>query len=219
MKTVMGWHWPDHEVHLIDWLKKALPITLNGRLAYQGTKQLAAMEHCRSFNTAIDIGAHIGLWSYNLAHRFEQVIAFEPVAEHRACFQANVTQPNVSLLPYALGDREGQVAIDTAKGSSGDSKVSANILGTLVPLKRLDDMTLPSPVDFIKIDCEGYEEHVLVGAEGTILRNKPTIIVEQKRDMASRFGLKPQGAVEWLKARGYTVAKEISGDYVMVPAS
>ena len=218
MKHVMGWYWPDHEVHLIDWLKKALPITLNGRLAYQGTKQMAAMEHCKSFNTAIDIGAHIGLWSYNLAQRFEQVIAFEPVAEHRKCFQANVTASNVSLLECALGDHEGQVAMEVAKGSSGDSKVSGNVAGALVPLKRLDDITLPTPVDFIKIDCEGYEEHVLGGAEQTILRHKPTIIVEQKRDMAARFGLKPQGAVEWLKARGYVVAKEISGDYIMVPA-
>lgn len=216
MKNVMGWYWPDHEVHLIDWLRKALPITLNGRLAYQGSKQLAAMEHCKSFNTAIDIGAHIGLWSYNLAHRFEQVIAFEPVDEHRNCFLRNVTQPNVSLLPYALGDHDGLVGIVTTKGSSGDSKVGHGDGEVL--LKRLDDITLPTPVDFIKIDCEGYEEHVLVGAEGTILRNKPVIIVEQKRDMAARFGLQPKGAVEWLKARGYVVAKEISGDYVMIPA-
>lgn len=217
MKHVMGWYWPDHEVHLIDWLKKALPITLNGRLAYQGTKQLAALEHCKSFNTAIDIGAHIGLWSYNLAHRFEQVIAFEPVAEHRKCFQANVTAPNVTLVDCALGDHEGSAVMEVTKGSSGDSKIGGTVTGTTVDLKRLDDITLPPPVDFIKIDCEGYEEHVLVGAEQTILRHKPTIIVEQKRDMAARFGLKPQGAVEWLKARGYKVAKELSGDYVMIP--
>jgi len=74
-------------------------------------------------------------------------------------------------------------------------------------------------VDFIKIDCEGYEENVLRGAIETIKRDRPVIIVEQKRDMATaRFGLEPLGAVKFLQSLGYQVAQEISGDYLMVMA-
>ena len=60
---------------------------------------------------------------------------------------------------------------------------------------------------------------MLRGAVETIERDRPVIIVEQKRDMAtSRFGLEPLGAVKFLQSLGYKVAQEISGDYLMVPA-
>ena len=213
-----GWYWPDHEVHLIKWMGETPPYVLNGRKAYQGNKQVLALRHCRSFHTAIDVGAHVGLWSFNLACRFEAVHAFEPVAEHRECFAKNVTTEEVVLHDCALGATEGAVAIETTPGSSGDSRLvpGGNVAGG-VPMRTLDSFNLRD-VDFIKIDCEGYEENVLRGAEQTVLEWKPTIIVEQKRDMATRFGLRPLGAVGYLKGLGYKQAAEYGGDYVMVPA-
>ena len=172
------------------------------------------MRHCRSFHTAIDVGAHIGLWSFNLAQHFEMVHAFEPVAEHRECFAKNVRAEEVVLHDCALGAAPGRVSMDVASGSSGDSKVTA---GDEVEVRTLDSFGIRN-VDFIKVDCEGYEENVLRGAEQTILQWKPTIIVEQKREMASRFGLQPLGAVEYLKGLGYKQVAEHGGDFVMVPA-
>jgi FkbM family methyltransferase len=215
MKQELGWHWPDHERHLLDWMRTAKPPVINGRPAYQGTKQLATIKHCRSFETAVDIGAHIGLWSYNLSHAFKNVVAFEPVLLHRQCFIKNTEgRENIDLRDCALGATEGLVNIVTTHGSSGDSRVGGP--GD-IPLKTLDSFNLYG-VDLIKIDAEGYEENILEGAGETIGKFRPTIVVEQKRDMAARFNLQPQGAVEWLKKRGYKVAQEISGDYIMVPA-
>lgn len=214
MKLAHGWYWPDHEVHLINWVEKNGNLVLNGRKSYQGGKQLLALRHCRSFHTAIDVGAHVGLWSFNLAQRFEIVHAFEPVAEHRECFAKNVTADEVVLHDCALGAAEAACDMHVTDGSSGDSKVAP---GLSVAMRTLDSFNLRD-VDFIKIDCEGYEENVLRGAEQTILHWKPTIIVEQKRDMATRFGLRPLGAVEYLKGLGYKQAAEHGGDYVMVPA-
>jgi hypothetical protein len=58
----------------------------------------------------------------------------------------------------------------------------------------------------------------LRGAAATISHNRPVIVVEQKRDHATKFGLKPQGAVEYLvKEHAYQQADEIGGDYFMVP--
>ena len=213
-KLAHGWHWPDHEKHLIDWMDTTPPLVLNGRKSYQGQKQLLALKHCRSFHTAVDIGAHIGLWSFNLAQRFEVVHAFEPVAEHRECFAKNVRADEVVLHDCALGAAEAACDMQVTDGSSGDSKVAP---GLSVAMRTLDSFNLRD-VDFIKVDCEGYEENVLRGAEQTILHWKPTIIVEQKRDMATRFGLQPLGAVEYLKGLGYKQAAEHGGDYVMVPA-
>lgn len=240
MKQADGWFWPDQEQHLLDWLANPKGrMILNGRPAYQGKKQAAALALVPApygkRRTAVDVGGHIGLWSYNLAHWFEKVDAFEPVALHRQCFVHNVFPANavesfgleakalsgdgyvavdhVKLHPFALGDREDMISIHTADTSTGDSWVHGK--GT-IPMRTLDSFGL-NDVDFIKIDCEGYEEFVLRGAETLIETWRPVVVVEQKRDMATRFGLKPLGAVQFLVKRGYRTAQEISGDFIMVP--
>lgn len=212
MKLELGWWWPDDEVEVIEWMKKHKH-PLNGRESYQGRKQDATLKHCRSFHTAIDVGGHIGLWSFNLAHAFDRVVVFEPVDRHRECFAHNVPAEKVLLYPYALGAQDGYCSIKSRPGSSGDSCVHP---GRDVEMKRLDDFALTN-VDLIKIDCEGYEENVLRGGEETIKAWMPTIVVEQKRDMATRFGLKPQGGVRLLEKWGYKLAEEIGGDFIMVP--
>lgn len=225
MKFVDSWWFPDHEQHLPQWMAtpKARMI-LNGRPAYQGKKQLAALAAVGQLGRgaprlAVDVGGHIGLWSYNLAPAFQQVHAFEPVAEHRACFERNCAEQlladRIRLYGLALGMTEGRVSIHTAPTSSGDSWVKG---AGDIPMVTLDSQGLQG-VDFIKVDCEGYEENVLRGAIETIKRDRPVIIVEQKRDMAtSRFGLEPLGAVHFLLELGYRQQQELSGDHLMVPA-
>lgn len=223
MKQICGWWMPDHEAHLGPWMETPKnKLILNGRQAYQGKKQQAAMNYCPTDRrrTAVDVGGHVGLWSYNLAHWFDHVHAFEPVAEHRACFSRNVEASDgsfpaaITLHAKALGKEPGSVSITTEHGSSGNSFVGG---AGGIPMVTLDSMTL-TEVDFIKLDCEGFEENVLRGAENTIHYNRPVIIVEQKRNFSStRFGLKDQGAVEFLKTLGYKVAEEISGDFICVP--
>jgi hypothetical protein len=56
-------------------------------------------------------------------------------------------------------------------------KISQNHLTIRVPVKRLDDFGF-ADVSFIKIDVEGHESQVLAGATNTILRERPTILVE-----------------------------------------
>lgn len=218
MKQFDGWWWPDHERHLLDWMANPKGrMVLNGRSAYQGRKQVAALAlvPADKRRTAIDVGGHCGTWSWNLAHWFKKVEAFEPVPEHRECFNVNVTQDNVTLHPYALGDREGTVSISTEDGSSGNSFVKGH--GRIL-MKTLDSFGFEN-VDFAKIDVEGYEEFVLRGGEQMIERWKPVVVVEQKRSMSQeRFGLKPLSAVKFLIDLGYKVADEISGDYFLVPA-
>ena len=220
MKLVDGWYWPDGEQHMLEWIADPKNrLILNGRPAYQGKKQQLALYHCAPDRrrTMVDCGAHIGLWSYNFAHWFDRIDAFEPVSEHGICWQANMQtrQDECSLHPYALGDREDMVTIRVNPTSTGDSWVRGK--GT-VPMKTLDSFGFEE-VDFIKVDAEGYEEFILRGAEFTLKHWKPVVCVEQKRDMATKFGLKPMGAVQYLIGMGYKVVGEISGDYILkVPA-
>lgn len=219
MKFVDGWYWPDGEQHMLEWIADPKNrVMLNGRPAYQGKKQQLALSHCAPDRqrTMIDCGAHIGLWSYNFAHWFSTVEAFEPVETHRECWEQNVAEAatyrnKIALHPYALGDREAMVHIRVNPESTGDSWVKGK--GT-VPMKTLDSFGFEE-VDFIKVDAEGYEEFILRGAEFTLKHWKPVVCVEQKRDMAVKFGLKPMGAVQYLISLGYKVVDEISGDYIL----
>lgn len=215
-KFVDGWWWPDHEEHMIEWMANPKNrVILNGRPSYQGKKQIAVLKHCEGRDGLyIDVGAHIGLWAYNMQRRFAFTHAFEPVAAHRECFEKNVDRgaPEiVALHACALGAVAGTCSIETTGGSSGDSQVRS---GSEIPMRRLDEFEFKD-VDLIKVDCEGFEENVLIGGLDTIQRCRPVICVEQKRDMARRFGLKPQGGVELLQRLGYKVAEEISGDYIL----
>lgn len=46
-------------------------------------------------------------------------------------------------------------------------------------MHRLDSLNL-DPFDYVKIDCEGYEYNILLGAEQTIKKYRPVVVVEQK---------------------------------------
>ncbi len=105
------------------------------------------------------------------------------------------------------------ISIATEQGSSGNSTVAGP---GEIRMLTLDSLDLQD-VDFIKVDVEGFEENVLRGGEATLATWRPIVIVEQKRTMAARFGLPILGAVDFLKSLGYSVAQEISGDFICVP--
>ena len=189
-------------------------VEVDGKLSYQWKKQQEAMKWVRNWRTAVDVGAHVGLWSMHLVKRFQIVHAFEPVAEHRECFAKNIPKHTgeTVLYPYALGEVEGACSIEVPYTSSGGSHVSGS---GKIPIKRLDDFDLQE-VDFLKIDCEGYEDLVLKGARETLLTWMPCVIVEQKpHKLSENFGIKGTPAVDYLKSLGAIVRAEMSGDYVM----
>lgn len=209
-----GVYLPSGEKHMVEWMTKSGEI-VDGRGTYQIKKLRAAVALCRDYRTAVDVGAHVGLWSMQLQKQFGAVEAFEPVAAHRECFLQNLyAKENVRLHDCALGEEEGKVSMTLDVASTGSTRIAGD--GD-IPLRRLDDFKLVD-VDFIKLDCEGYELHSLKGGAETIERCLPVIIVEQKPGRAQRFGLPPTGAVQWLESTfGYRCAKEMSGDFIMVP--
>lgn len=220
MKQFGGWYLPDGEQHLPEWMRQVNDIA-DGRQRYQGKKQIAALKWCKNKRAAVDVGGHVGLWSYYLAQQFGAVHAFEPVAAHRECFKMNVTAPNVTLHACALGEEDGFVSMKTAPTSSGDTSVSGHSMlsavagaGGDIPLKRLDDFDLQD-VDFIKLDCEGYELFALRGGEEMLKRCHPCVIVEQKPGHAQNFGLPEIGAVDYLRGLGAYLRTAISGDYIL----
>lgn len=213
MKFVRGFALPDFEQHLIPFLEQGPEFA--GGPTYQLHKFLACMPLIKNFKRAVDVGAHCGLWSRVMVRCFTAVTAFEPVMEHRLCFDENLRGAgNVQLNACALGQSDGIVDLHTGEASSGDTYVKAGGEHGGVPIRTIDSFDL-LPIDFLKIDCEGYEKFVLMGGENTIRRDKPCIIVEQKPGKAKQFGLGDIDAVTLLQSWGAELVTVVSGDYIM----
>lgn len=213
MLKVDGWYFPNGESHLPAWMANAkVRMRLNGRSAYQGQKQEAALALCKKHRVAIDVGSHVGLWSFNLAHSFDKVEAFEPVAAHRECFEHNLLGcDNVTLHACALGEIAGSISMRTEPTSSGDSRVAGP--GN-IPMYTLDSFDFQN-VDLLKIDTEGHELFVLKGATEMLVQNHPVVVVEQKPGHARRYGVGDTEAIPFLESLGAKLRREMAGDYFL----
>jgi FkbM family methyltransferase len=211
MKEIGGIWLPAGDQHFKDQLRHG-PV-IGGKATYQYRKYQAALSRVEKREHAVDVGGHVGLWSRVMAMDFEKVSAFEPLAAHRACFARNVEAANVTLHPYALGSVPGELCLHMPEDNTGHAHVRED--GEECQALRLDDLTLP-PLDFLKIDVEGFELEVIAGGEETIRRDRPVMVVEQKADNAERYGRGRWDAVNLLKSWGMREAVVIGGDHVMI---
>lgn len=220
---------PAGETHLVEHMAQNRCL-VDGRGTYQYKKLEAALKILapNRRRLAVDVGAHVGLWSMHLAKRFAQLQAFEPVPSLGDLWVRNVQSANAVLNRCALGNARGKVDMQIPIETTGNAHVAIagahpGTRGVAHPdqielvrdveMRTLDDCGLRN-VDFIKIDVEGFERQVLLGGEKTIRRELPVIIVEQKgNDVA--YGDKPRAALELLKKWGGEVKQEIGGDFVV----
>lgn len=179
MKHTQGWWFPDDEQHLPDVIVRQSRAT--GTPGYQVRSRNRSLFNLPGVRrrVAIDVGANVGLWSRDLCTEFERVIAFEPMAEFRQCLRANVPAANLEVIPHALGNRSGTTQMVRVTGNAGHTHVDATSTSGNVEIRTLDSYEFEH-VDYIKIDCEGFEREVLEGAAQTIRRWRPRICVEQK---------------------------------------
>jgi FkbM family methyltransferase len=135
-------------------------------------------------DTAVDVGAWWGPWTYWLARRARRVVTIEPVP-YVAEFLQRVVPPNVEVINAALSDRSGETDLwmpSGGKGTEGRSSLESSVTTNAVRSVRvrthaLDELGLED-VTIVKIDVEGHELPVLRGAEQTITKWRPTIVIE-----------------------------------------
>jgi FkbM family methyltransferase len=206
-----------------------IPQTIDGEIAqgapyfdglptFQFRKFASSFAHIRNFRHAVDVGAHVGLWSRVFARMFEKVSAFEPISINQECFDRNLAKDRgrVVLHPYALGAEDGVAEFRVKEHNSGTThiKVDGESVQETAIMKRLDDFDLQN-VDFLKIDVEGYELPVIQGGEQMIKKWRPVVIVEQKPGNPVRYGFPQLGAVHLLQSWGAELMFEWSGDYCL----
>ena len=178
MYTKHGWWFPDEDTHFCEMLDKN--IAKGNQPVYQEPVRRRSLRFVKQKRIALDIGANIGLWSRDLCAEFNSVMAFEPVEQFRLCLEKNVTADNLLTLPCALGEEETMIQMIVTEGNTGHSHVDQNSMGTGSVQMHTLDYFLLQDVDYIKIDCEGYELPIVRGGEETIKRCRPVMVVEQK---------------------------------------
>lgn len=183
MQLVGDFYIPDGDHHFVE---------LGAQIEhYQEPQRLKAFEFVTDWSRAVDLGAHIGIFSRHFAQRFAEVVAFEPTPETRACLEKNVPS-NVVIIPYACGDREDSVKFRRHIKNSGGSEVifseGTNAVADGSKLRfeeytarmiTLDSLALDT-LGLIKIDIQGCEPLALRGARETLLRCKPVVLIEEK---------------------------------------
>jgi len=214
MYQAHNWWFPDEDTHFNQMISKG--VSKGNPPEYQWQVRRKSLQYVKNFNFALDIGANVGLWSRDLVKRFNQVMAFEPVAQFRECLIKNVNSNNLIINPIALGDVDSTVNMIITPDNTGHTHVDIDSVGRgSIEIKQLDNLELPT-IDYIKIDCEGFEYKILNGAKKTILSNRPIIVVEQKphRDCAYTTDNQHE-AVDLLLSWGACKLDNVKHDFII----
>jgi FkbM family methyltransferase len=181
-------------------------------------------------NTVLDIGANIGahtLWFAKLVGKDGLTIAFEPTRYAYSKLKTNIQlNPDLGkriLAEQMLLSREDrqdyQVEIYSSWTVTGTAERHPKHLGELkstegAVMRQLDSYLLEKniqKVDFIKIDVDGYECDVFLGAKSTLDRHKPVICLELSPYVLEERGASIEQLLDILHSHNYQLFHERTG--------
>jgi FkbM family methyltransferase len=158
----------------------------------------------------LDIGANMGFYSLALAMENPNlyVKSFEPQPEVFRMLEENIVlnklQNRISARNIGLGKKVDLLTMYIPKftGSGGGSfnnhhADEGNSVQLQIPVLSLNEIEFDK-VDLMKVDVEGFEFDVIIGASQIIYRDKPTIVIELLRKWMKPFGHFPQEVLNYL---------------------
>jgi len=182
----------------------------------------------KSFKTIIDVGANTGPFAFaaRVLLADSQIYAFEPLPE---CYQ----KLNSNLSPYghfsafqsAIGNQRGEMEMWKSDFTESSSLLpmddlhkkafphTANQKVIKVPISKLDDylekMHLLPPV-LLKIDVQGYEDQVILGAT-RIMQQVDSIMIEMSFQPLYQGQPLFDEIYQLLISKGFTFAGNMDG--------
>jgi FkbM family methyltransferase len=209
-----------------DFFDKHQDILVFGKAARNET-----LKFVTQFRTAVDIGAHVGISVHQWAPLFEHVHAFEPMVDHFECLELNTAKfSNVTRHNCAMSNQSAMLngAYRSMKNSGSFQLVDDEFVAVNhkkakiydIPSRKLDEFELES-VDLVKIDVEGWEFEVLRGAEQTIRRCKPVLMVEFTngggREHKSMHTYDVNEYLEFIETLNYKLVSSAGDDSIYIP--
>jgi len=172
----------------------------------------------KEYPVFMDIGANIGLITLNVLASLPhtQVFAFEPGPHQCSLFKktiiVNGLEQKVFLFEEALGHEVGDAYfnIHNTKDASGDGFFdtgrSGDTIKIKVPVNTLDRWWIGANkphIDAVKMDAEGAEHWILMGAVGFLNECRPIIFLEINNDNLKIYPYGMEDMVEHLGKCGY----------------
>lgn len=167
-------------------------LTLN---VYEHAETRFFLKMCKPGMTFLDVGANIGYYTALAMSRMGstgRIVALEPDPENFSFLErtvaANKRAENgiaIDCVRKAASDHEGVMTLFTSSQNRGDNRLYGNELAdatcevavTTVDA-ILDDLRVPQ-VDFIKMDVQGYEGHVVEGMRRCLQQTCPLTVLSE----------------------------------------
>jgi FkbM family methyltransferase len=141
-------------------------------------------------SNALDIGANHGIYTLEIARCAPagRILAFEPTSAPRQRLCQSVREAGlderVTVVDAGLADVAGEAHFAVHDNSELNSREGVGERRERVRLETLDEhLEAHAPelaFDFVKLDAEGDELHVLAGAQRFFARQSPVVLFEYK---------------------------------------
>ena len=176
-------------------------------------------------STVVDIGANIGLHTLRsalLTGEKGKVLAIEPSTWAIKKLQRNL-ELNAKLIKtiqirhHALGEkveRSLTLGFQSSYRLNGDNEIKPEVVDVLT-LDSIAEQDSLQSVDFIKIDVDGHELHILRGAKNMLSTSKPVLVVEFTPSYSTSYLDELTVIEQHLRSLGYSA---FTDDELSVPS-
>jgi len=164
-----------------------------------------------------DVGANVGAWtSLCLQHASStaEIVAFEPgLSALERLRQLHGANPRVEIVAKSVGEEENIVTFFEEPGAGETSSLVAGFSRVGAVERKVEMTTVDAELerrawdglDFLKIDTEGYDFFVLVGATSALSEQRIGIVQFEYNAPWAVAGSTLRAALDLLKRYGYQV--------------
>ena len=157
----------------------------------------------------IDVGANIGVFSLNLARILPsgQIFAIEPHPKIYKYLAANVNMNSGSIktLNLAVGARDMKAQISNKRADDMNQVYLDDLKsGRPISVSKLDTLFEELSIFVLKVDVEGMERDVLLGAKKLLSRTQ-NVIVEVDAENYKAYGIEVSEVLDFLTGEKFTL--------------
>ncbi|MGB8192437.1 MAG: FkbM family methyltransferase [Chitinophagaceae bacterium] len=155
-----------------------------------------------------DIGANVGSYSIlGAGHAKADVVAVEPSPSTFAKLTRNIEAnglTNCKAFNVALGDKKGEISFTNSRTDTLNRAATKEDTDLItVPMDTLDNILQGRPATILKVDVEGYEEHVLMGAKSTLANPALKAIMIEIGGASEHYGFNDGTIISTLRENGF----------------
>lgn len=186
---------------------------LSIRQSYDPVETELVKKEIKEGSAVIDIGANMGYYTLlfaKLVGKKGKVYSFEPEPNNFALLKKNISinnYHNVNIQQKAVSNTNKKINLYLSKKSTGQHTIApSRFCDKKIQVKsiRLDD-DINEKIDFVKIDVEGAEYHVLSGMKNILKNQKIKLLLEFQTKNLQEHSTAPDDFFNFLEAEKFKI--------------